>query len=569
VEFSDVRASLRRHWPVALVILAIIPMVMAVYLVRRDVVRPPARYTTSVDVLIPARDVETGAAPEDVPPVLLQGQTELANSPTVRQEAHEYAGLKPAERALIGMAAELQQEGTIMRLSVSAPTPELTEKAIDGYVKAYEEGRRASVLEAALILQDIERRVIGVLERRIAVVERELRERGVPYPTEVTESNPDEEGITSPAGAVPDGAAVPIPPGASQEDALLLYERNALLNEIQRHRVNYSLQSTRTEIPGDFTTVVQRRTTARITPPPPSPVIPLVAIFVGGLLLAIAVPVVLDRLDSTITEARAAPGALRAGLLATIPFMPRRLHRTLAPPGSSWELAFRSLAATSIATDRLPSAIMVTSPAGTTQDAVAANFAVGLAGLGAKVALIATTSRQAWYLDAAPGVGDPEFDDEAPGDEEAPALAPAEASRPTEEASGSGTRRPATFDVLLREAHEGSLNGRLLDRLAHQDIPNLFVVPPGADDAELTLDGLPPLLEAMERSGIDVTVVAGPAFLTDPNATIMAWSIRHVLWAIEIGHVDKNDAQLAADRLELAGVEPFGIALVNRSALRA
>jgi hypothetical protein len=28
--------------------------------------------------------------------------------------------------------------------------------------------------------------------------------------------------------------------------------------------------------------------------------------------------------------------------------------------------------------------------------------------------------------------------------------------------------------------------------------------------------------------------------------------------------VNKSDAQLAADRLELAGVEPFGIALVNR-----
>jgi Mrp family chromosome partitioning ATPase len=353
---------------------------------------------------------------------------------------------------------------------------------------------------------------------------------------------------------------------------LLLYERNALLNEMQRRRVDYSLQSTTTEVPGAYTTVVQRRTTARITPPPPSPLIPLAVILGVGLLLAVAVPVIMDRLDSTITEARAAPGALRAGLLANIPSMPRRLHRSLAPPGSSWELAFRSLAATSIATDRLPSAIMVTSPAGTTQDAVAANFAVGLAGLGATVALVATTSRQGWYVDSAPEPGDDgavddddemsEVDGGATGGPTASAVSPGGPS------TGTMTR-PATFDRLLREANEGTLNGDLHNRLAHQDIPNLYVVPPGPEDAELVLDGLPPLLEALGQSGIDVTVVAGPALLTDPNATIMAWSIRHVLWAIEIGNVDKNDAQLAADRLELAGVEPFGIALVNRSALRA
>jgi hypothetical protein len=567
---------------VALLILAIIPVVMGVYLVRRDVVRPPARYTTSVDVLIPARDPDTGADPEDVPPVLLQGQTELATSDAVRRSARENAGLDPDPTDdRIALAAELKEDGTIMRLSASAPTPELTATVIDGYIKAFETGRRQSVLQAALELQDIEKRVIGVLQRRIDSVEAELESRGVEFPTAPQQGqdldDPDADGVFSPDGAVPDGFAVPVPPGASASSVLLLYERNALLNEIQRRQVSYSLQSTRAEIPAAFTTVVQRRTTARITPPPPSPLVPLAVILAVGLLLAVAVPVVMDRLDSTITEARAAPGALRAGLLATIPFMPRRLHRSLAPPGSSWELAFRSLAATSIATDRLPSAIMVTSPASTTQDAVAANFAVGLAGLGATVALVATTSRQGWYVDSAPEPGDDGGvdDDELPeGDGGVVGSGPPASALSAPSASSAtgpvGTvTRPATFDRLLREANEGTLNGDLHNRLAHQDIPNLYVVPPGPEDAELVLDGLPPLLEALGRSGIDVTVVAGPALLTDPNATIMAWSIRHVLWAIEIGNVDKNDAQLAADRLELAGVEPFGIALVNRSALRA
>ena len=103
----------------------------------------------------------------------------------------------------------------------------------------------------------------------------------------------------------------------------------------------------------------------------------------------------------------------------------------------------------------------------------------------------------------------------------------------------------------------------MVDTLATVDRPNLYVVPPNGL-TELSLDGLPPLLDALARGGIDTVVIAGPAFLEDPNATIIAWSTRNVLWALEMGHVQARDAQLAADRLEIAGVAPFGIAIVNR-----
>ena len=341
------------------------------------------------------------------------------------------------------------------------------------------------------------------------------------------------------------------------DDVLQLYERNALLNEIQRRQVSYSLQATRVEIPAAFTTVVQRRSTARTTPPPPSPLISLLAILAGGVALALVIPVLMDRLDPTITEARSAPGALRSGLLGTIPFMPRRLHHQLAPPGSTWERAFRSLAATSLSTDRLPKAIMVTGPTGSTQDPVAANFAAALAGLGVTVALIGTVPRQDWF------VTDAEFEDD-----DAPEAA-ARAAAGSEPGAGRTTVATATFPELLAEAEAGQLLGDISARLATRDIPNLYVIPPGATSTDLSLDGLPPLLEALSVSGIDICVLAGPALLEDPNATIMAWSTRHVLWALEIGQVDRNDAALAADRLELAGVTPFGIALVNRHALRA
>ena len=80
----------------------------------------------------------------------------------------------------------------------------------------------------------------------------------------------------------------------------------------------------------------------------------------------------------------------------------------------------------------------------------------------------------------------------------------------------------------------------------------------------MPFDGLPSLLDAFSRDGIDTVVIGGPAYLEDPNATIIAWSTRNMLWAVEMGHVDSRDAQLAADRLDIAGVAPFGIAVVKR-----
>jgi hypothetical protein len=127
------------------------------------------------------------------------------------------------------------------------------------------------------------------------------------------------------------------------------------------------------------------------------------------------------------------------------------------------------------------------------------------------------------------------------------------------------THHPATFAELLAAAQAGPIQGRIRDRLAHGPVEHLYVLPPGEDEIDLPLDGLPPLLEALERDGIDVTVIAGPPLLDDPNATIIAWATRSVLWAIESGKVARSDAQEAASRLELAGVSPFGVALVRRN----
>jgi hypothetical protein len=284
----------------------------------------------------------------------------------------------------------------------------------------------------------------------------------------------------------------------------------------------------------------------------------------------------MDRFDRSIGDPRSAANALRSRVLVSVPAIPRRVHQGYAPQGSSWDDAFRSLAATSVSTDSLPKALMVTSPTGSIQDTVAANFARSLAGLGVKVALIGTVPRQGWYTSTTPQelLPDQEEDYDYNGEnaeDGTPTTAtddPSEVTEPmpqaTDERSAGEDFDHPTFDDLLRDAQTGRLPVDFRDTLSTVEaVPNLYVIPPG-NGSDLSLHGLPPLLDAFSRDGIDTVVIGGPAYLEDPNATIMAWSTRNVLWAVGMGNVDSRDAQLAADRLDIAGVAPFGIAVVKR-----
>ena len=96
---------------------------------------------------------------------------------------------------------------------------------------------------------------------------------------------------------------------------------------------------------------------------------------------------------------------------------------------------------------------------------------------------------------------------------------------------------------------------------------HLVVIPPGdSDQLFMPLDGLPTLLESLRRSDVDITVIAGPALLEDANATIIAWATRSVLWAVEMGTSTEQDLSEAASRLQLAGVTPFGVAVIGPEA---
>jgi capsular polysaccharide biosynthesis protein len=526
MELVDILASVRRHWRIAIGMVVLAVGILAAFLVTRNEIRPPDRYQSGVQVLIPARD-DKGAAPEGVPPELLQGQPQLANAQ--KAEVLDGAGLSGEQRRQIRLDVAQNERGDTMTLRATAPTPEQATTLAEAFSRTYVNARLEQVSVRSERAQQNARRQLERLRERLAAVEMELRAQGVPLPEVV----PVEDGGTGTteelAGSTPQ---LDLPPGLSEDAVLLAYERNTLLNRIARTQRTYAEQGVVALTPRSFSEIVERTGPNQVTPEPPSPLIPAAAILGVGALLSIAVPVLIDRMDHSIRDARSAAAAFAAPVLSAIPAPARNDRYALAAPGSTRDSAFRSLAATSVATNRLPRAIMVTSPTGHVQDTVAANFAASLANLGLRVALVATAPRQAWYASSSTENGD----------------------------------WVLTLPDLLELAHAGRLNGEVRHGLLKTPLPNLVVVPPGAsDDLELSLDGLPPLLAALRSGDVDVTVIAGQPMLEDPNATIFAWATRSVLWVVESGEVTEAEAKEAAARMELAGVSTFGVTMVGAS----
>jgi Mrp family chromosome partitioning ATPase len=325
-----------------------------------------------------------------------------------------------------------------------------------------------------------------------------------------------------------------LPPSTSEEIITLVVQRDALLASIQGSRDLLANDYIDSILPNGHTSMLQEHPAVGITPPPPSSKVPVLVILGIGLATAILVPVLRDRLDRSIRSPRVAADALDSTVLTVVPPPTRRMTHSFAPQGSETEEAFRALAATAIATDRLPKAIVIMSPTGTLQDMVAANFGAALASLGLRVALIGTDPRQRWF-----------------------------AYENDHGAHGNGSNGSLSFRDMLQLAHRGQLNGELSRDLVKTGIENLYVLPPGNGNADFSLDGLRPLLESLASNGIDVSVVAGPSLLEDPDATIFAWTTRSVLWTVEAGHTTEAEAKEAAARLDLAGASAFGIVMVS------
>jgi Mrp family chromosome partitioning ATPase len=532
VELKDVVGSVRRHWRMSAVIVVVGLLATASYFVFTGDVQIDEDYQADISVVIPSfTEGDDGERPVGVPGVLLSGQEDLAASPQVTAQALAAAEVSDEDSGSIEFNASQSEGSDVIFLSVTAPDEELTERVANAYVSTFVFARSQIVASQAASAQLVVERYLNSLRNRLRAIEGELQDRGVRrrpplVPIPDTSGSFDRFGALN-EGATPPSADLGIPADLPLESTLLLYERNGLLNRVNQLQLRYADLAAQALSPNSFTEIAERPDAYTVDSGETPPVVPAAIGLAATLALAVGAPVLKDRLDRSVSSSKQAAAVFGAPVLSRIPALPER-NGTLVAAGTSQDAAFRSLAATSVSTGRLPKAILVTSPVGATQDAVAANFAAALATLGMRVALVATNPRQDWFV-----IGDRD--------------------------------RATTLPELLALAHSGRLDGSLPQRLGRTHLDNLLFVPPGAEsqDLHLSLDGLPPLLGSLASSDIDVTVIAGPPLLDDANATIMAWATGSVLWAVRTGEVAEADAREAAGRLELAGVQPFGVAIVG------
>ena len=518
-------------------------LVAALYVAFRRETRSPDMYSAAANVQIPShaaviagnsRPTEPASeAPPDMPGELLRSQDSLARSGPVREQALSASDI-PANDTSVTFGAALNDIRDTITLSVTSNTAETANKVIGNYVAAFADARKAVSARAIQSTQQSARQQLQTLQARRSALESQLRQRFPLLPPVVIANTQQSNTGGSASNRQQQQPAVPeIPSGADSDTTLMLFERNALANRMVELQLAYADALVNSNVPNAYAEVLDQGTAGLVPGGKQSPIVPVGIIMLAGLALGLAGAVLIDRRDHTIRSVKMASSTLSAPLLSTIP-APRRGHpefAVLERPDSPRSAAFRKLAATCVATDRLPQAIMVSTPEGDAHDYVAANFAAALADLGLQVALVATSPRQSWYLE--------QF---------------------TVPVEGEGD-----LSQLLEQAHEGRFNGEATRHLAWTDLTeNLVVVPPSPEGAlTVPLDGLPPFLEALERSGIDVTIIAGPSLLEDANATIVAWETRSVLWAVQVGTVTRRAASEAAARLELAHVDPFGVVMVG------
>ena len=428
----------------------------------------------------------------------------------------------------IGWRARLNDTEDVLELVVTAPTRVQAQRiardwaAVFGVARKAEARRNIKIEDRQLnrrvsVLHEELRRVDAQLVKLMPIVYGGILRYNKPNGNQFT------DGITGPP---------PVPEQGSTHALNLANERVQLLDTLAEKGAEAARRRITSVQPEVFATVIAQTPALRITTSRAT-TLPALGGLLGGLLFALGAALLVDRADRTIRDPEEAALTFSAPVLSIIP-ADGEDFAVIAEPNSLAAEAYRGLAAMSIATDRLPKAIMVSTPTGDAHAQVAANFAAALSRLGLKVALMATSADQDWYLDSF--------------------TAPNEMMRLPE---------------LLDRAQSGTLAAGLPQSLpATERAPNLVVVPPADEPMmHLPIDGLPALLQALSDGGVDVTVISGPPLLEEADATIVAWATRNVLWAIIPGEVTRAEARAAAARMELAGVTPFGVVMVEPQTL--
>ena len=472
----------------------------------------------------PGKNATTTAAPVNL---VLSGPQKFALQPRLRSGVLRRSGL--SLKSGINFGSRLDSTESLLSLVITAPTRRQAQTVARTWGALFTSARKSDAKrQARLNLRNLGRRV-GKLHDELRLVDAQLV-RLMPFVY---------HGVLrfdSPNGNFPgrsQNGPPPVPEQGSTRALNLAFERIQLLSTlVDSGNKAAALRIAQTQ-PDVFATVASQTPAVRIAKVRATTLPALGGLF-GGIVFALGAALLVDRADRTIRDPEEAALTFSAPVLSIIPSDGEEFA-VIAEPNSLAAEAYRGLAAMSIATDRLPKAMMVSTPTGDAHAQVAANFAAALSRLGLKVALVAMSVDQDWYLDAFP-------------------------------LNRSGMVR---LPELLERAQSGTLPVGWRDRLPVTEyVPNLVVVPPADEHVlHLPVDGLPALLQELSDGGVDVTVISGPPLLEEADATIVAWATRNVLWAIVPGEVTRAEARAAAARMELAGVTPFGVVMVEPSAI--
>jgi hypothetical protein len=499
----------------------------------------PVRYRSTATVRV-APQVKTAKASGSkkksttsttaVQNIAISGPQKFALRSTVRNGALRASHIPP--NAAIGFNAKLNNTQDVLSLVVTAPSRFQAQVVARNWSAGFATARKADAKQAIVReKRQINRKVTQLHDELLRVDARLTKLMPIVYGGILRYSAPNGNRGSGKNGPSTVGPP-PVPEQGSVHALNLANERIQILSSLGAAGVKSAELQIENVTPQVFATMIGQTPATRVSQVR-STTLPALGGLFGGLLFALGAALLVDRADRTIRDPEEAALTFSAPVLSIIP-ADGEDFAVIAEPNSLAAEAYRGLAAMSIATDRLPKAIMVSTPTGDAHAQVAANFAAALSRLGLKVALMATSADQDWYLESF--------------------------------VSPNGMMR---LPELLDRAQSGTLSPGLPQQLPMTDrAPNLVVVPPADEPMlHLPIDGLPALLQALSDGGVDVTVISGPPLLEEADATIVAWATRNVLWAIVPGEVTRAEARAAAARMELAGVTPFGVVMVEPQTL--
>ena len=273
----------------------------------------------------------------------------------------------------IGFGAKLSSTQDVLSLVVTAPTRIEAQTVASNWAKEFAVARKAQAKEAlrnkAL---NLDKRVNQLHNELLKVDAILVKIMPIVYHGILRYNNPNGNYLTNGSGPPP------VPEQGSVHALNLANERIQLLAELGTDGQEAAQLRITNVTPEVFAQMIGQTPALRVSHARATTLPALGGLF-GGLLFALGAALLVDRADRTIRDPEEAALTFSSPVLSIIP-ADGEDFAVIAEPNSLAAEAYRGLAAMSIATDRLPKAIMVSTPTGDAHAQVAANFAAASRG---------------------------------------------------------------------------------------------------------------------------------------------------------------------------------------------